>query len=226
MIRQQKYVSILVDIIKILTGIRLYTRSDIQTALLYSLNNFQKSTCYESVFDAGYYQNLHENNTAFQKNNWLLDELEEIKKPRPRVVSELACGNALFSKEIARFCSKVYAIDWAEAPSVNNLPNNVIFLKRDIVCDDLPKADLACSGDFLEHLPTNTLQATIEKIIASSPLGYHKVACYDDGHSHLSILPPWQWLQFFQNVDKEYKIKKVEFRRDDFRQTVVVISNY
>lgn len=226
MIRQQKYALFLSRMIMKLMGIRLYTRLDIEKALLYSLNAVVKPTSYEAVFDASYYQNLHENNSAFQKNNWLLDELEEIKKARPTILCELACGNALFSKKIAAFCSKVYAIDWAEAPSIKNLPNNVIFLKRNIVCDDLPKSDLVCSGDFLEHLPNNALKDTIKKITNSSTLGYHKIACYDDGHSHLSILPPWQWLQLFQNSDPAYKIKKVEFRRDDFRQIVVIISNY
>ena len=181
---------------------------------------------YESSFSSEYYQEQHESNPAFASNNWLIDELTEIRAFSPRVIAELACGNGAFAKQISRVCDKVYAIDWARSPLLDPLPPNVEYKCIDIVKDSLPSADLCCSADFLEHLPTTELDATIKKIILAAPIGYHKIACYDDGHSHLSILPPWEWLDIFRrNGGSGYHISKIQFRRFSHRQIVVVVSN-
>jgi hypothetical protein len=105
------------------------------------------------------------------------------------------------------------------------LPSNVEFRQNDIVNNALPASDLCCSADFLEHLPLSSLGTTIRKIADSASLGYHKIACYDDGHSHLSILPPWEWLNLFvEQGYVNYRITKLEFRRNDPKQIVAVIS--
>lgn len=226
MIKQKGSSPFLIRLINGLFGLRLYTLEEIEKTLLLSLNGGPKSPDYTIAFDAAYYQGLHERSSAFQQNNWLLDELEEIIERSPAIITELACGNGLFSRKVAAYCSKVNAIDWAEAPDIKQLPENVVFLKKNIVTDELPDADLVCSGDFLEHLPTEVLEKTVCKIVDCAPLGYHKIACYDDEHSHLSILPPWQWLQYFQMADPRYRIRKVQFRRNGLAQIVVVICNF
>lgn len=184
------------------------------------------SNKYPQSFNAEYYQQQHETNEAFSENNWLVDEIPQILSCRPTVISELACGNGEFSKQIAPHCKKVYAIDWAKSPVLEPLPHNVEYKCINIVDDPLPHSDLCCSADFLEHLPTNSLENSIKKIACSAKSGYHKIACYDDGHSHLSILPPWEWLRMFaKHGGNDYKITKVEFRRSDPTQIVIVIAN-
>lgn len=207
-------------------GIRLFTSEELENIVLTSIHGVPKTGDYATSFNSEYYQYVHGSNPLFNKNNWLMDELDEIIKKGPSIITELGCGNCLFSAKVAEYCSNVYAIDWAEASGARSLPENVTFLKKDIVSDDIPSSDLICSGDFWEHLPAGVLKQTISKVVNRAPLGYHKIACYDDGHSHLSILPPWQWLLYFQEVDPEYKIKKVQFRRNSTDQIVIVISNY
>jgi 2-polyprenyl-3-methyl-5-hydroxy-6-metoxy-1,4-benzoquinol methylase len=181
---------------------------------------------YPDSFNAEYYQQQHESNNTFSTNNWLVEEIPQILCYRPTVICELACGNGEFSKQIAPHCKKVYAIDWAKSPMLEPLPHNVEYKCINIVHDPLPQSDLCCSADFLEHLPTSRLENTIEKIACSAKSGYHKIACYDDGHSHLSILPPWEWLKMFEvHGGNDYRVKKVEFRRGDPTQIVIVITN-
>lgn len=177
-------------------------------------------------FTSNYYQSQHETNKAFAENNWLVEEVSTIRKINPSIITELACGNGDFAKIISSYCNKVYAIDWAQSPRLHPLPKNVKFKQLNIVEDAIPSADLCCSADFLEHLPEIELDQTINKIIHSAQYGYHKIACYDDGHSHLSILPPWKWLEIFRRQGgKDYNISKLEFRRSDLSQIVIVISN-
>lgn len=181
---------------------------------------------YSESFSPEYYQQQHETNRGFSVNNWLVNDIPEILSRSPKIITELACGNGMFSKQIAPYCTKVYAVDWAKSPILEPLPSNVEYRCVNIVEDPLPNSDLCCSSDFLEHLPNSSLENTIKKIVGAAKSGYHKIACYDDGHSHLSILPPWEWLQLFVNYGGyDYRVKKVEFRRGDPTQAVVVISN-
>lgn len=215
-----------VRIIEKLAGQKIFTLSEVQKVMLESLNECNQAPNYNDSYSSNYYQGMHENNLAFQKNNWLVSELDDIKKLNSNTIIELACGNAVFSRLVAPYCKHVYAVDWAESPTTKRLPINVTFLRRDIVQDELPRGDLVCSADFLEHLPPQLLQITVKKIVNLSPFGYHKIACYDDGHSHLSILPPWKWLFLFQNENPAYIVKKIEFRRDDLKKIVIVICNF
>lgn len=192
----------------------------------YRTKHGQVSDKYIDSFNAKYYQQQHESNPAFSTNNWLVEEIPQILCCKPAVISELACGNGKFSKQIARYCKKVYAIDWAKSPILEPLPYNVEYICINIVDAPLPHSDLCCSADFLEHLPTASLDNTIKKIVDSANAGYHKIACYDDGHSHLSILPPWEWMRMFAvHGGDDYQVAKVEFRRGDPTQVVIVISN-
>jgi len=226
MLKQKKTSYYLINIVEKLFGLRLFTLEELEKIMLTSLNGVTEASDYTMHFNSKYYQYLHDNNPLFNQNNWLLDELEEIIEKKPTIISELGCGNGLFSAKVAGRCSSVYAIDWAESSGAKGFPENVTFLKKDIVSDDIPPADLVCSGDFLEHLPTSELERTILKVVNCAPFGYHKIACYDDGHSHLSVLPPWRWLLYFQEADPRYKIKKIKLRRNNVDQIIVVISNY
>ena len=188
--------------------------------------NYAHTTKNDS-FNSDYYQSLHDTNKYFQQNNWLLDDLSLVLKNYPETITELATGNGKFAREASSYCDKVFALDWAESTELASLPNNVIFQKKNIVVDEIPPSEVVCSADFLEHLPQDSLPKVLRKICESAPNGYHKIACYDDGHSHLSILPPWAWLNLFhKNGGKDYKIVSTVFRRGNPTQIVITISNY
>lgn len=204
----------------------IYTEESLKTAVLSILNYKNIDADYSISFDANYYQKLHEENQHFINNNWLVNDIDLVLKVKPTVITELACGNGEFSRRVSANCDTVYALDWARSPKLDNLPLNVIYIQKNIVSEDIPKSDLVCSADFLEHLPEETLKNTIEKIVRSATYGYHKIACYDDGHSHLSILPPWLWLYYFQLIDKKYVISDIDFRNSNIDHSVIVISNF
>ena len=83
-------------------------------------------------FNSEYYQKLHNNNKYYQRNNWLLDDIQALSSSAiaAKTVIELACGNGHFCRSIAGQYDKVTAIDWAASPELVNLPENVTFLKK------------------------------------------------------------------------------------------------
>jgi len=226
---KRKFVQALERLLFALSGEKYHSETSLEKSLLAFFNHHQarrSSGEHRDAFRADYYQNLHDNNACFQGNNWLVDDVNQVVHQPGLTVTELGCGNGYFSIEAAPLCKKIYAIDWAVADSLKQLPGNVEFLQRDIVSDEIPPADLACSADFLEHLPEEVLDSTVAKIIRAAPKGFHKIACYDDGHSHLSIFPASFWLNLFQKFDNSYQIKSIEFRRHRIEQQVITLANY
>jgi len=175
--------------------------------------------------DAYYYQELHSNDYGYQNNNWLVSELETISKLHPESLLEIGCGNGRFISAIAETVPKVIGVDFAKSPMISNLPSNVNFLECDVIDGSLPTANLVCSADVLEHFPFEIIRDVLRKILNAGPLQYHIIACYDDGHSHATILQPGEWLSLFQEFDKNTKIIDLRPRRNDPNQIVCVLSN-
>lgn len=171
------------------------------------------------------YQDLHDHEKAYQSNNWLLPALQTISGSGAASVIEIGCGNCKFSAAIAETAKKVTAIDWAKAPGVASLPPNAEFLQADFVNESLPTADLICSADVLEHIAFESMEPLIKKLSLAAPLQYHTVACYDDGHSHLTVMNPGAWLAMFQMHIPDAKLINVECRRGDKRQLNCTITN-
>jgi hypothetical protein len=171
------------------------------------------------------YQALHDKDPGYQANNWLVDHVETIAAARPRVIAEVGCGNGRFVKAIAPRVERVLALDWARSPLLDPLPANAEFRATNVLTDEIPPADLCCSADVLEHFEPVALPSLIQKLNAAAPLNYHVIACYDDGHSHLSVLHPGQWLALFRIVSPAYRIAAVIPRRGRPDQVVCVISN-
>jgi predicted chitinase len=176
--------------------------------------------------DSQYYQNLHETDLGYQTNNWLLEDLEIILSFKANSLLELACGNGKFLELCSSYFETIYGCDWAISPNIKSILEkfpNVNFFQVDLYKDLLPcKVDLVVSADFLEHLAPEALPMVLQKIDSLSTKAYHKIACYDDGHSHLSILSPKEWLELFQTVNSQYQLEKVELRNPE--QEVVVLS--
>ena len=175
--------------------------------------------------DVEFYRKLHREDRLYQVNNWLVNAIFDIVETKPETVLELGAGNGLFMRSISGHVRSVIAVDWAKSPLMTNLPANCRFIEADITGDELPNADLVCSADVLEHIPYEKLEPTIRRWFNLAPLQHHIIACYDDGHSHLTVMPPGFWLHVFKCVDPSFRLMKIEVRRNDPKQVVCTISN-
>ncbi|MCC6163986.1 MAG: class I SAM-dependent methyltransferase [Acidobacteria bacterium] len=175
-----------------------------------------------------YYQHIHEQNEAYQTNNWLLDELERIDAFGATTVLELACGNGRFLDRAAARFTHVYGCDWAVSPLVAPVlaaHANVTFFRTDLYRESPPcHADLVVSADFLEHISPDAIDEVLRRIDTLGPSAFHKIACYDDGHSHLTILSPDEWLVRLHAIDADYRLERVEDRHGDPTRQIAVFS--
>ncbi|MEY9830243.1 SAM-dependent methyltransferase [Sinorhizobium fredii] len=178
-----------------------------------------------SSIDASYYQRLHEEDAGYMANNWLVAEQAVILSSKPKTVVEVGCGNGEFSRAIAGSVRKVYAVDWALSPKFVERPQNVLFWKADITKDKIPSGDITCSADVLEHFSAEDLTRVVGKCATSSSLQYHVIACYDDGHSHLTVMPPGAWLALWWRFCPRARLIRIDCRRNRPDQLVCVIGN-
>ncbi len=174
--------------------------------------------------DGAFYQKIHDELTAYQQNNWLVGEVEHILTPDLKTIVELGCGNGGFLKAIAKHVDCVTGIDWAKSPLLEPLPENTTFAQRDVLTEDVPAADLVCSADLLEHFAPEEIGSLLTRMNNAAARQYHVIACYDDGHSHLTVMPPGAWLATFRRVEPSFTIARVSIRRDDPNQIVCTIA--
>ena len=184
------------------------------------------------VLNRAYYEQLHRS-PSYRENNWLVADLPLIAPQSGATQSggallEIGCGNGRFLDAAAGSFARLIGCDWALSPVMQQVlarHANVAFLAADLTQDDLPGGnDIVVSADVLEHLPPPRLAAVLARIDAAAPRAYHKIACYDDGHSHLSILPPHEWLRLFRRCDERYELQRTETRRGNAAQVVAVIA--
>jgi len=171
------------------------------------------------------YQRLHDADKGYQENNWLVDHSNIIAAARPRRVVEIGCGNGRFLREIAGRVESVLGLDWARSSQLGALPSNVAFKTINVLTDELPQGDVCCSADVLEHFEPQALPGLLNKMHASAPINYHVIACYDDGHSHCSVLTPGQWLGLFKSIDPAYELAAVLTRPLRPDRLACVITN-
>lgn len=178
-----------------------------------------------------YYQNLHDQNTAYQKNNWLIPEIDNIltllggaECAKQLSLSEIGCGNGAFTIAASSVFKRVFAFDWARAPSLEFLPENITFNQGDIRAAFLDNCDIACSADVLEHFSFEDLPGIVSKICASARHQYHVIACYDDDHSHLTIMPPGAWLALFWRFCPNAYLKNITARGSGDRLVCTIAS--
>lgn len=179
-----------------------------------------------AVLQSAYYTSLHTGTSAYRVNNWLLPYASSIIALQPRSVLEVGCGNGLATRKLAAGVPHVYALDWVRSPELVQLPDNVTFMQADVRTVDLPVVDVIASADVIEHFPPKQLLPLIEKLVSSGRYGLHVIACYDDGHSHLSIARPAHWLALFQAVARDYRLVNIERRRGSDQQLVCTITNF
>ena len=181
---------------------------------------------YPTATTSGYYQHVHQTNDAYKINNWLVTEIDAILSIAPKSVLEVGCGNGRFLAAIRGRVERVTGVDWAKSPVLDELGVSVDFQLCDITRDELPKVDLVCSADVLEHIAPNLLLATLQRLHRAGRDQYHVIACYDDGHSHLSIMEPRAWLDTFRLVSRRYLMIDIRARRDDAAQVMCIIATF
>jgi 2-polyprenyl-3-methyl-5-hydroxy-6-metoxy-1,4-benzoquinol methylase len=184
-----------------------------------------------NVLDATYYQALHDDNPAFQRNNWLIQDLEVLRVSGGTSLLELGCGNGRFLAVAAKHWSRILGIDWARSPYLDGVLRefpNVAFEQADISSwAPSQPFDLVASADFLEHLAPDDLEATLQRIHGFGHRHFHRIACYDDGHSHLSIFPPSHWLELFSRIAPgAYRLRTDEPRKGDAEKRVITIASF
>ncbi|WP_168801163.1 class I SAM-dependent methyltransferase [Rhizobium rhizophilum] len=181
----------------------------------------------EQVMQAEYYQKLHEENRAYQENNWLVPEMARLLTCSPKSVVEIGCGNARFLKAVAQHVETATGLDWAVSPMIGALPDNAKVQRADVTKDEIPSADLICSGDVLEHFEPSVVESVVAKLHSRARHNFHVIACYDDGHSHLTVMEPAQWLSLFQKIDPAYKLERAWVRRKQKpNDQVCIICNF
>jgi SAM-dependent methyltransferase len=184
---------------------------------------------YAESAQADYYQRLHDVNAAFQGNNWLLDEISVLRALGGRSILELGCGNGLFLRAAAPHWEEVVGVDWAKSPVIESVlkeHGNVRFEQADVrTWRPGRQFHIVASADFLEHIPPPDLPALIAAAATCGPRQFHKIACYDDGHSHLSIFPPEQWIELFERAAPgvAWRIHSRLSRKGDPNKTVVMV---
>lgn len=176
--------------------------------------------------DAAYYQKFHEEHDGYQQNNWLIEEIDRLTTFETGSILELACGNGRFLELASSRFDHVYACDWAVSPVLSRVlaeHGNVTFFRTDLY-EGRPacEAELVVSADFLEHIAPDRLDEVLGRIDAMAPKAFHKIACYDDGHSHLSVFEPSYWLERLQRINPAYQLERVEDRFGDPNRKIAV----
>lgn len=161
-----------------------------------------------------YYDKLHRNDEAYRLNNWLIEDIGLFSKFKYSTLVEVGCGNGRFAAEVAKQTDKVIGLDWAKSPEFPIEVENLEFRQVDIVCADIPQCDVLCSSDFLEHISPENLEPLVKSFSTSSPNQYHVIACYNDNHSHLTIMRPAAWLSLFKLYFPDAKLLNVQCRRN------------
>ena len=176
--------------------------------------------------DAAYYRDLHEGDAHYRANNWLVPELGRIVAAKPASVLEIGSGNGRFLRAVAPHVDRVIGLDWAAQEEGAELPPNATLRTADVLAADLPAVDLVCSADVLEHIAPAALPGLIHRIHATAPLNYHVLACYDDRHSHLTVMSPGEWLALFLTAAPGYDIRDLRVRRGKADALICVIANF
>lgn len=177
-----------------------------------------------TALDSDYYQKLHDEEPGYQTNNWLAEYADDLAQSKPQTVLEIGTGNGRFASRIAARVPHVIALDWARAPGIDGLPTNVTFMQRSVLAGSLPPCDLACSADVLEHFTPADLRSLLPLLKEASDNQYHVIACYDDRHSHLTVMPPAGWLALFLGFFPDARLSNAHCRRGSARQVVCTVS--
>lgn len=172
-----------------------------------------------------YYEKMHAEEEGYKKNNWLLEYLPALQKLDAKHLVEIGCGNGKFLRQAASAFEKITGCDWVRTDTLPLEKPNVDFKQVDLTKGGVPQADIICSADVLEHMPVESIPQVLNSLISSAPLQFHVIACYDDGHSHLSVFDPATWLALFRRSLPHAWMYDVAPRFGDSSRAICVITN-
>lgn len=172
-----------------------------------------------------YYEKMHTEEEGYKKNNWLVEYLPALSKLDAKHMVEIGCGNGNFLTRAASVFEQVTGCDWVRTDTLPLEKPNVDFKQVDLTKGGVPHADIICSADVLEHIPVEIIPQVLSSVISSAPLQFHVIACYDDGHSHLSVFDPATWLALFRRSLPHAWIYDVAPRFGDSTRVICVITN-
>jgi 2-polyprenyl-3-methyl-5-hydroxy-6-metoxy-1,4-benzoquinol methylase len=160
-------------------------------------------------FSKEYYRLQHKFSPQYQQNNWLIEHKERLLPFLGESVLEVGCGNGKFLYSIAGDVNRAVGIDWAAPPITEKTPKNIEFKQADVLTYDFAekRPNLICSADVLEHFPSDALPGLIKNMHLGAKYNFHVIACYDDGHSHVTVQPADWWLKQFQTISPDYRIE-------------------
>lgn len=177
------------------------------------------------VLQQEYYHRMHTENVGYKQNNWLVEYLPALLKLKVEHLVEVGCGNGKFLRSAAPVVGRITGCDWVETPTLPlNLPN-VNFKQVDLTKGGVPNGDIVCSADVLEHMPVESVLKVLDILVSAAPLQFHVIACYDDGHSHLSVFNPATWLALFRRVMPDAWLFDISPRFADSSRPICVITN-
>lgn len=178
-----------------------------------------------TVLRQDYYERMHAEEEGYIEKNWLVEYLPSLLKVEAKHLVEVGCGNGKFLRRAAPAFDRITGCDWVETLTLPLEIPNVDFKKVDLTKGGVPKADILCSADVLEHLPVESVLQVLDSLVAASPLQFHVIACYDDGHSHLTVLDPATWLALFRRIMPNAWLFDISARFNDSTRVICVITN-
>ncbi len=184
----------------------------------------------EAIPKSDYYAALHSFEFAYQHNNWLLAFASFLGGFGFRKIVECGTGNGAFVAAVSGTGVEAVGLDWVASPVFPHSSQGVSFRFWDAHLDEIPRSELCCSGDFLEHVASDFLDTLLERMLTSAKAQFHLIACNDDGQSHLSVLTPSDWLERFEIARRSAEtpisdpLELTEINRGNGK-TVAIISN-
>ena len=177
------------------------------------------------ILQPDHYRKLHSENIGYQQNNWLVEYLPSLLRVKARHFVEVGCGNGAFLRNAAPVVTQITGCDWVETATLPLHFENVAFKQVDLTKGTVPKGDILCSADVLEHMPVESIPGVLDTLVDAAPLQFHVIACYDDGHSHLSVFDPATWLALFRRVLPDAWLFDISARFNDSARPICVITN-
>jgi hypothetical protein len=190
-------------------------------------NDHARQTQTQNAVD---YSGAHRDIDGYRENNWMAPYARPLRALGLNSVIECACGNGEFSEVLAPNVTRFYAMDWAASPFLPHSTPGFQHLHWDAYTDTLPKADLLCSADFLEHIREAQMDAVLGRMLSAAPRQFHVIACYDDYHSHLTIEPPEWWLARLMQIARDLGLPSdwqlMNWAQRDAERSVAVVCNF
>ena len=115
----KKHVKLNAEMQAILEHMVELKKNEIFNALFYVINAeyIPDKVKADDVFNSDFYTNLHQNNIAYQNNNWFLDKyIDILQRKNIKSCFELGSGNGKTTEKLSKFMELVISVDFNPNP--------------------------------------------------------------------------------------------------------------